>query len=140
MTLLVPAKKRVRRRKKRRSRYHRGEHVSPKSPNVCRFRSGWELRYMQHLDADPNVVSYEYEALVIPYVSNVRTGKMRKYLPDLVVRYADGRVEVVEIKQSRKVHTPPIVKKSRAARDWCAVNGATYVMVTEVELRVLGLL
>ena len=133
---MIKKRRRIRRRK---SRFHTGIHVSPKA-GECRFRSGWEFNYMKYLDEDPDVVSYEYEKLAIPYVSNVRTKKMRKYLPDFVVVRQDGKREVVEIKQSRRVLDPKIVKKTLAARDWCSRNDAEYTILTEIELKSMGIL
>lgn len=133
----MTAKVRIRRRRK--SRFHRGVHSSPKAGD-CKFRSGWEEKFMLYLDQEPSVVSYDYEKLSIEYVSNVRTGKRRKYWPDFLVRYDDGRVEVVEIKQQRRVHDKKILKKTLAAQDWCRLNNATFRILTEIELKSMGLL
>lgn len=133
----MPAKKRRRRRKG--SRYHRGLHVSPKG-GECKYRSGWELSYFQYLDSDPQVLSYTYEGLKIPYVSNAKTKRLRNYIPDILVTYVDGHRELVEIKQARKVHTPPVAKKLLAAGDWCRSHDVTLKIITEHELKELGLL
>lgn len=95
---------------------------------------------MQYMDNDPCVASYSYESFTIPYISNARTKKLRRYIPDFLVKYTDGRTEVIEVKQLRKVNRPPIVKKTLAARDWCRQNDATYVILTEVELRKMGVI
>lgn len=95
---------------------------------------------MDHLDSDPRVVDWLYEALSIEYVSNKRTGKIRRYFPDFVVRYSDGSVEIVEVKPSRKVGKAVNVKKAEAARTWCSDNGFDYVILTEHDLRLLGIL
>lgn len=125
---------RKKRRRKKKGRYHRGLHVSPKA-GECKYRSGWELNYMKWLDENPDVISYDYEKLVIEYVSNVRSKRVRRYLPDFHVKYADGRIEVVEIKPKRRSQQATVQKKAKAAIAWCMMNGATYVMLTEVELK-----
>ena len=107
---------------------------------TCNYRSGWELKFLEYLDADPNVVTFQYESLKIEYVSNLRTKKIRRYIPDFFVKYADGRQEVIEIKQLRRVNHPTVIKKAIAAQAWCSVNDATYVIMTEVDLKSLGLL
>lgn len=133
----MKAKKPKSRRKKR---YQRGEYTSTKSGLTCRFRSGWEFVYMQHLDANELVVDWFYEALKIDYVSNKKTGRLRKYIPDFVVNYTDGHTDIIEIKPKRKLSNAVVVKKTFAAREWCVNNGKTYILVTEVELKALGLL
>jgi hypothetical protein len=132
-------RKRPRRRKKARGHYHRGVHVSPKA-GECHYRSGWEFSFMKFLDADPSVTSYTYEGLVIEYVSNKKTGKKRKYFPDFQVKYADGRFEVIEVKPLRRTTQVKVVRKAQAACEWCRLNGATYVLMTEVELKALGVI
>lgn len=126
--------------RKKRGHYHTGTHVSSKTGQECRYRSGWELLYLQHLDADPTVVTFTYEATVIPYVSNKRTGKLRKYYPDFLVDYVGGRRVLVEIKPKKRLEQARVKKKLDAAREWCGAHGVTLEVITEVELRQLGLL
>jgi len=95
---------------------------------------------MEYLDANVDVVSYEYEKLVIEYVSNVKTGRKRRYFPDFFIKYADGRTEVIEIKPLRRSMKPAVIKKSHAAIEWCLANNSRFVIVTEVELKKLGLI
>lgn len=95
---------------------------------------------MQYLDGEATVTSYQYEKLKIPYVSNVRTGKLRNYLPDFLVEYADGVKNLVEIKPKRKVTHVTVVKKLKAASTYCQAHGLTLSVITEVELKVMGLL
>lgn len=132
----MPKKK----RKKRKSRYHRGEYKSIKSGTTYKFRSEWEAKYMVHLDTDPLVSSWTYEQTVIEYISNIRTKKVRRYYPDFTVNYSDGRSEVIEIKPRYKVNQLLIKKKSDAARSWCLTRGIEYKIITEIELKEMGLL
>ena len=126
------------RRKKR--RYHTGVHVSPKTGQECHYRSGWELEYMHHLDANPDVVGYRYEDVRIPYVSNKKTGKVRWYWPDFLVQQRDGEQLLVEIKPKRKLDQDRVQKKLKAAALWCQAHQVTLVVLTEKELKLLGLL
>lgn len=93
---------------------------------------------MEHLDGDPDVSSWLYESFTIDYVSNKRTGKVRRYIPDFRVEYADGSVEIVEVKPSRKLHKPTVQKKLLAAQVWCADHGAILRIITEIELKAIG--
>jgi hypothetical protein len=126
-------------KKRKRGRYHRGIHTSPLA-GECNFRSGWEQKYMLYLDADPEVESWAYENLTIEYISNKSTGKVRKYFPDFFVRMKSGQNYVIEIKQKRKLESAVVKKKSEAAERWCASNNATYKILTEIELRQLGII
>lgn len=127
-------------RRRRRRHYKRGVHVSLKTGKECRYRSGWELSYLKYLDSNQDIVTFQYEELVIPYVSNVRTGKLRKYYPDFFVEYSDGHKELVEIKPSKRMTQMKVQKKLLAAGDWCRANDVSLVIVTEKELKLLGLL
>lgn len=95
---------------------------------------------MRHLDADPDVASWSYEKLIIEYVSNQRTGKVRKYYPDFFVEMKDGSRVVVEIKQRRKLDNIIVKKKTAAATAWCSAHEATFRILTEIELRQLGII
>lgn len=129
-----------RRRRKKKGHYHTGTHLSTKTGQACKYRSGWELAYLQHLDQDVMVASFEYEGLIIPYVSNVRSGKLRRYFPDFLVSYVDGTRRLVEIKPSKRLAQAAVAKKLRAAEAWCREHGVTLEVITEVELRAMGLL
>lgn len=131
--------KKRRKKRKKKGHYHRGIYNSPLA-GECKYRSGWEQKYMEHLDANPDVSTWSYEKLVIEYVSNQKTKKIRKYYPDFQVEYKDGTKVVIEIKPSRKLDQATIVKKIRAAKEWCTINNMTYKVLTEHELKDLGLL
>jgi len=95
---------------------------------------------MVHLDADPGVELWTYEQTVIEYLSNIRTKKFRRYYPDFYVKYSDGREEIVEVKPKRKLGQITVKKKANAAREWCASRGIAFKIITEVELKEMGLL
>ena len=95
---------------------------------------------MQWFDAEPTVASYGYEAVAIPYVSNGRSGRTRKYFPDFLVEFTDGKRVLVEVKPSKKLSQPRNQKKLAAARQWCSAHGASLQVITELELRGMGLL
>lgn len=130
-------KKRARRRKKR---YHTGTYVSSKTGQECKYRSGWELTYLRYLDSHAEVRSFVYEGVKIPYVSNLRSGKLRTYYPDFYVEFNDGSGQLVEIKPAKRVHQAVVQKKLKAAEQWCRERGVALVVLTEVELKVMGLL
>lgn len=95
---------------------------------------------MQHLDSDPTVVSWTYEQIVIEYISNIRTKKVRKYYPDFYVKYSDGREEIIEVKPQRRLQTLVVRKKTSAGEAWASSRGMTYRLITEVEMKSMGLM
>jgi hypothetical protein len=128
------------RRKKKKSRYKKGEYTSTKTGLVSKYRSGWECKFMEYLDINPDIISWAYEAIKIPYVSNQKTGKLRNYLPDFLVESASEGYKLIEIKPHKKVFQAKVVKKTLAAGDWCRKNNIKFSIITERELKSLGLL
>lgn len=131
--------KKSKKKRKRKGHYHRGTHVSPIA-GECKYRSGWEQKYMIYLDDHPDVMTWSYEKLVIEYISNQKTKKIRKYYPDFQIEYKDGKKVIVEIKPSRKMKQATVLKKIKAAIEWCTAHDLTYKILTEIELKDLGLL
>lgn len=131
---------RIKRKRRKKKRYHTGVYVSTKTGQACKYRSGWELVYLQWLDAHAAVKTFGYESVKIPYISNVRSKKLRNYLPDFLVEFTDGSLQLVEIKPKRRVPQATVQKKLKAAQSWCQEHGVTLVVLTEVELKVMGLL
>mgnify|MGYP001500244171 CR=1 FL=1 len=129
----------TKKRRKRKKRYHTGVYASTKTGQLCKYRSGWELSYLHWLDASPDVATFVYEGVKIPYVSNVRTKKIRNYYPDFWVTRVDGTMLLVEIKPKKRLQQANVRKKLAAAADWCRAHGAVLTVLTEVELRVMGL-
>ena len=130
--------KKPRTRRKRRH-YHTGTYVS-RDGQSCKYRSGWELAFMKYLDENDDVFVWSYESLVIPYVSNAKTGKVRNYHPDFWIEWENGQGEIVEIKPSKRVGQVKIQKKIKAAEEYCRAHHLTFRVITEVELKGLGLL
>jgi hypothetical protein len=95
---------------------------------------------MKYLDEDPTVTSYEYEKVIIMYVSNVRTGSLKRYFPDFLIHYASGEDRLVEIKPSNKLAHAKVMKKTEAAKQWCSEHQCTLEVITEHELKGLGVL
>lgn len=115
-------------------------HHSSKCLSPINYRSGWELAYAKWLDENPDVVSYRYEPYAVEYISNYRTGKRRRYFPDFEVRMNDGKVLLVEIKPKRKLTLLTNIKKFAAASAFCVTEGLVFKVITESDLKALGLL
>lgn len=95
---------------------------------------------MTWLDTEPTVATFGYETVIVPYISNVKSSRIRKYWPDFLVTYVDGRVELIEIKPSKRMMQSNVQKKLAAAEVWCQENGATLRVLTEHELKSMGLM
>jgi hypothetical protein len=119
MTKKKPAKKPRTRKGKRQTRYITGTHVSSKALHPINYRSSWELYVCKHLDEDNQVLSYEYEPYKIAYISNTRSGRVRFYIPDFVVKYVDGSQKIIEVKRTSALNNNTVVKKAEATKRWC---------------------
>ncbi|MBW0961534.1 Tn7 transposase TnsA N-terminal domain-containing protein, partial [Escherichia coli] len=64
-------------------------------------------------------------------------GKHRRYTPDFLVLWSDGRRELVEIKYRTDLRTQwsNLRPAFAAARDWAHANGATFRIATERGIR-----
>jgi hypothetical protein len=129
-----------RKKKRRKRRYKTGEHASIKLSNgPAKFRSGWEKCFMEWLDQNVEIKNYSYESVIIAYLGNKSTGKMRHYYPDLLLEYVDGHKQLVEIKPQSKVQQKTNQKKFEAAKIWCSDHDCEFVIMTENEMKKLGI-
>ena len=104
------------------------------------YRSSWERRFMVYADSNPNVVKWNSEELVIPYVSPV-DGKVHRYFPDfwIEVKGESGQINniVIEVKPKGQTGPPKLGKTAkskyrylRALKTW-KVNEAKFEMARE---------
>jgi hypothetical protein len=110
--------------------YHtkRGHHFSPKTNDKHYYRSSYELRAYQLLDADPDVALYITEPIVLHYEFN---GQPRRYIPDLYIEYTDGSWSIVEVKPLYQLSWPSVQAKIACAQDALRWD---YDVWTEAEL------
>jgi TnsA endonuclease N terminal len=111
------------------------------------YRSLWERQFMRYCDETSAIRRWASEEFYVPYVSPV-DGRIHRYFPDfmLEVQAADGvKKFVIEIKpkyqtaiprerkrQSRKYLAE--VAKWDAAKEFCAKQGLTFLVLTEDDL------
>ena len=116
---------------------------------VPRYRSGWELSFMQFLDNNDNVMQWASESIQIPY-RNPITGKQSIYVPDFLITYRTRQntliAEVVEIKpkkqsiiESKMSNRDRMVvavnyAKWASAEKWCNRNGLKFRVITELDM------
>ncbi len=78
-------------------------------PAKITSRSSWELKLMRWCDANPSVISWNSEGVIIPYYSRADQ-KMRRYFMDFVIkmRIKDGTVVtyLIEVKPEKQTMMP----------------------------------
>jgi hypothetical protein len=128
----------------------------PKNPEKyagkgsIRYRSSWELSFMQFCDNNPHILAWASESIQIPYV-NPLTQKKTKYVPDFFIKYRDAQgkeqVELIEIKPSKETSLEAAGKhirsqafavinqaKWQAADNWCKNNNIKFRILTEHDM------
>jgi hypothetical protein len=115
-----------------------------------KYRSGWELAFMQFCDNNTSVLQWSSESLRIPY-RHPLTGKPTIYVPDFLVLYENKRgqkvAEIVEIKPKKQSIIESKVASTRdravvainhakwaAANAYCKAQGLTFRVITEDDL------
>jgi hypothetical protein len=77
------------------------------------YRSSYELKFMRWADANPNVVQWGSESIIIPY-HNPLTGRVHRYFVDfnITIKQNDSTLKkfLVEIKPDIQTR-PPIAKR-----------------------------
>ena len=121
-----------------------------RSKHAPKYRSGWELTFMNFCDNNNNVLYWASEAMAIPYRNPV-TGKPSQYIPDFFVvyqnKYGKQIAEVVEIKPKKQslIESKVASAKDRlivavnhakwhAAMSYCKNQGYTFRVITEDDL------
>lgn len=140
----------------------------PKNPNKYKgdptkviYRSMWEFKFFRYLDVHPDVVWWQSEEVIVPYLSPI-DGKRHRYFPDVIVhsKMPDGSFKTLMIEIKPKYQTrPPDISKSRtekgrasrkyinevktwgindakwkAAKSYCAAKGWEFQIYTEDQL------
>ena len=131
-------------------------------PTKIIYRSMWEFKFFRYVDIHPDVLWWQSEEVVVPYVSPI-DGRRHRYYPDVIVnkRIADGKsaTMMIEIKPYAQTRPPDRSKKNatktgrisrkylnevktfgindakwKAARKFCAQRGWQFEIYTEKEL------
>ena len=116
--------------KSKKCKYHS---IKIKEWVVC--NSTYELIHLKNLDKDKTVERFEYEPLEIEYFSS--SGKKHKYVPDFVVYYTDGRVEIQEVKSCWKLKHKITKIKTKIGKELVEdpeTDYTAYKIYTEKEL------
>lgn len=109
----------------------RGEFWNPKkSPyNFERFDSDLERRMMARLEADANVKRWmKRHGVSVPWIDGQK--HQRRYVPDFIVEYYDGRKAITEVKDPSRVDSNDVQRKRKAAEMWCRQRRMEYEIAT----------
>lgn len=115
-------------------KYRSGKFFSIKAGREVEYRSLYEYAFYKGMDSDTSVVRYIVEPMKIPYTDS--TGLRRNYIPDVLVLYSTGAVELCEIKPSSARKAVNVQLKARAAVAFLKDNriNAKYRFITEKEI------
>src|SRR5210317_1318541 len=130
-------------------------------PSNIIYRSLWEFKFFRHVDVHPDVIWWQSEEVIVPYVSPI-DGRRHRYFPDVIVhrKMPDGKRKTIMIEIKPKAQTrPPDMKKKntdkgrisrrylnevktygvneakwKAAKEYCADRGWEFVIMTEDHL------
>jgi hypothetical protein len=123
--------------------FHKNGHVfSEKLGNEVFYRSSWEKAVVEWLDKELTVRTFTYEPFVICYKLNEGNREhARRYIPDFLIEYTDGRKELWEIKPAAYSESEKVKQKQLAAEEYCRANGIdAYKLLTKQTLEEMNIL
>jgi hypothetical protein len=120
------------------------------------YRSLWERQVFRWVDDNPNIIAWNSEDVVIPYICET-DNRPHRYFIDLYIQTKDGRKFLIEIKPKKETMPPKkgarvtkryinesltYVKnqsKWKAAKEFALDNGCTFDIWTEDKIEALGI-
>ncbi len=109
----------------------KGKFYSKKSREELYYESSYELRAFELLEADNAVVSYARCPYRIDYEIE---GKIRRYIPDILVTYKSGAQVVIEVKPEDFLNWPINQAKFAAGEKYFNNTEVTFSIWTEHQL------
>lgn len=95
-----------------------------------RWQFDWERQYMEQLEEDADILAWtKNHKIRIPYIDS--QSRKREYQPDFLVKLANGKVELHEVKGGHLKDMPDTKRKLEAGGRWCAERGIEFVLVTK---------
>lgn len=103
---------------------------SKKSPwSFERYQSNLECRMMDRLEKDPHVVKWmKRHGITIPWIDGQK--HQRRYVPDFLVEYEDGKKVIIEVKDPSRLDSDDVKRKRKAAEMWCKQRNMEYIVAT----------
>lgn len=115
-------------------KYKTGRFYSKKAGKPVDYRSSYEYAFYRGMDTDARVLKYIVEPMKIPYTDNA--GINRIYIPDVLVLYTTGEMELCEIKPSSALRAVNVQLKARATVAYINDNNLNvkYRFITEKDI------
>lgn len=110
------------------SHYKSGWFDSDKTGMVF-FRSALEMDSLKIVSCCPSIRRCVMEPFSLEYAN--KGGKVRRYIPDMLIYFEDGRKWLVEIKPWFQTQDPENHLKWASALEWAKKNQARFVVWTE---------
>jgi hypothetical protein len=123
-------------KKSRKPTFREGYYESSKMQRKLHYRSGYEAKIYEYLDADVDVNAFDVEPFEIPYIHK---GEAHKYIPDIIVKFIDGRTEIWEVKPANQTMLERNQDKWEAAGRACKGKGWEFIVMTEQGIEKLRL-
>lgn len=128
-------------------------------PTKIIYRSLWEFKVFRQMDTHPDVIWWQSEEVIVPYVSPI-DGRRHRYFPDVIAHVKNVKTKktntiMIEIKPKAQTRPPDIRNKKtdkgrisrrylnevrtwgvndakwKAARNYCADRGWEFQIWTE---------
>jgi hypothetical protein len=112
-------------------KWNKGIYYSIKMGKELIYRSSWEKIFYEMLEKSEIIISYFPEPVIVTYLFN---GKIKHYIPDLLINYKNGDKKIVEIKPSFFLSYEINQAKFQAAQNYCQEKGLIFEVWTEKEL------
>lgn len=118
------------------TKYIQGNFHSKKNGDNFPYKSSYELAYLHQLESEDEVIKYLYEPFELYY--NDVNGKQRIYRPDFMILYANGSIEITEVKPKIMLKDFDVQAKARSCRLYIEENykdvDISYRFITEQDL------
>jgi hypothetical protein len=119
-------------------------------PTNIIMRSSWETKFAIWCDNNSNIISWNSEELIIPYISPI-DGRTHRYFPDFKIVTSDKKTFIVEIKPKKQCIPPQSKRKTKQflieastflvnqtkwkyAREYCKNRNWEFIILTEDHL------
>ena len=101
-----------------------------KSPwSFEKAQSSLELQMMYRLESDPHVVKWmKRHGITIKWIDGQK--HQRRYVPDFLVEYEDGKKVIIEVKDPSRLDSDDVKRKRKAAEIWCKQRNMEYIIAT----------
>jgi hypothetical protein len=70
----------------------------------------------------------EAAQIVIPWIDGQK--HQRRYVPDFLVEYEDGRIVIIDVKDPSRLDSNEVQRKRKAAEIWCRRRHMDYLIAT----------